>query len=160
MCAVTTLHSSALSRQWATTIPALVLGTACVVAGGLVAAATSVAPTEYGAWAAAYLVLVGGVAQLGIALGQTLLATRPTTPSVLRVQFTAWNLGNAAVIAGTLAELVPLVGLGSALLIVTLVLTLYSTRGARGAWPLYTYRVLVGILLLGIAVGIVLSALG
>ena len=45
--------------------------------GGCVAAASSVAPSETASWAAAYLVLVGGVAQVFLGLGQVLVA-RPS----------------------------------------------------------------------------------
>ena len=50
------------------------LGGMCVIAGGCVAAASSVTPSETASWAAAYLVLVGGVAQVFLGLGQVLVA--------------------------------------------------------------------------------------
>lgn len=47
-----------------TALPFLAIGTACVIAGGFVAAVTAHAPAEHASWAAAYLVLVAGVAQM------------------------------------------------------------------------------------------------
>jgi hypothetical protein len=44
--------------------PFVILGAGAVVAGGLVAAASSVAPSAHASWAAGYLVLVAGVAQV------------------------------------------------------------------------------------------------
>ena len=46
----------------------------CVVAGGLVAAVTGPLRLEHGSWAAAYLVLVGGVAQGALGIAQYFLA--------------------------------------------------------------------------------------
>ena len=63
--------------------------------------ATAPAPSEHGSWAAAYLMLVCGVAQLDLGIRQALLA--PGTPS-LRVIAVGpdGTPGNAAILAGTL----------------------------------------------------------
>lgn len=58
-------------------LPFAIVGTACVIAGGLVAAATAPAPSEHGSWAAAYLVLVAGMAQVALAMEQGMLAQAP-----------------------------------------------------------------------------------
>lgn len=144
-------------------LPFIALGVACVIGGGLVAAATAPAPTEHTTWAAAYLVLVGGVAQVGFALGQALLVTR-TPPPIVAVQAAGWNLGTAAVLAGTLLGASALVNLGGVLLIVTLILLARGLRpaGVRPAdgiyrWCLHCYRLLVLILLISIPVGLVLA---
>lgn len=75
------------------TWPAIVIGVACVAIGGLQSAVNSVNPTEYGSWAAAYLVLVMGLAQVALALGQAFLSTTPTTRRVLLVEVLTWNVG-------------------------------------------------------------------
>lgn len=149
-------------------LPFVLLGVACVVAGGLVSAATALSPSEHGAWAAAYLVLVGGVAQVGLALGQALLAPRPPSPAVVRAEFAAWNLGNVSVLVGTLARLPWLLYLGGVLLVVALGLVVLGVPGRRGAasaaprwrldWPLFAFRALVMLLLVSIPVGLVLAA--
>src|SRR5579875_3107512 len=97
--------------------PFAAFGTACVIAGGLVAAATAPAPSGHGSWAAAYLVLVGGVAQVALGAGQALLAPRSPSRRLVAAEFAGWNAGNAAVLAGTLAGVTPLVDAGGALLV-------------------------------------------
>lgn len=144
-------------------LPFIALGVTCVIVGGLVAAASASAPTEHATWAAAYLVLVGGVAQVGFALGHALLVTRTPVPMVA-AQAAGWNLGNAAVLTGTLLGVSALVDLGGVLLIATLILLAHGLRpaGVRPAggiyrWCLHCYRLLVLILLISIPVGLVLA---
>ena len=60
----------------------MVAGGAAIIAGGIVAAVTDPAGWEHGSWTAAFLVLVAGVAQIGLALGQVELAAVPATPRV------------------------------------------------------------------------------
>jgi len=81
-------------------------------------------------------------------------------------QVGCWNLGSALVIAGTLAGEPPLVDLGSALLIVALIIALRAAPfGARTTaarmprLPELAYRVLLLVLAVSIPVGIVLSYL-
>ena len=138
------------------------IGTVWIVAGGLVAAVTAPRPTEHGTWAAAYLVLVCGVAQAGLGLGQG-LSTRYTPAPVIALQLIGWNLGNAAVLVGTLTGRLALVDVGAALLVVTLVLLARSlfpvparhTPGRR--WLRYGYALLILALLLSIPAGLVLA---
>jgi hypothetical protein len=139
-----------------------VIGTVWIVAGGLVAAVTAPTPTEHGTWAAGYLVLVCGVAQVCLGLGQS-LSTGDTPGPVVAVQLIGWNLGNAVVLAGTLTGRLALVDVGAALLVVTLVLLARSlvpgrarhTAGRR--WLRYGYALLIFTLLLSIPVGLVLA---
>ena len=144
-------------------IPGIGTGTACVVAGGLVAAWTSVAPSEHGSWLAAYLVLVAGVAQVALAVGQAMLAPRPTSSRIFVTELIAWNTGCAAVVAGTLAALTVLVDIGGALLLLTLALLVLTVRGAnrdadRGhRRALLAYRLLVLCLVVSIPTGLWLS---
>lgn len=141
------------------TVPFLVLGFVCVVAGGLVAAVTAPIPSEKGAWAAAYLVLVGGVAQLGLGLGQDLLAARPVTCRVGVAELLTWNVGNAAVLGGTLLDLPAITDAGGVLLVVTLGLAEWQVRRTDRATPLVRngFRTLVAIVLVSIPVGLVLA---
>lgn len=143
-------------------LPFAVVGTACVIAGGLVAAATAPAPSEHGSWAAAYLVLVAGVTQVALGVGQALLAHVPPPLRVVLGEFVAWNAGNAAVLAGTLAGVVPVVDAGGILLVVALVLWASGVRGAgpHSRWGLRLYRMLVGLMLVSIPVGLFLARAG
>ena len=161
--ASTTPGASPLVQRRQQLLPFTVIGVLCVIAGGLLAAATAPAPSEHTTWAAAYLVLVGGVAQAGLGSGQAMFTARISTP-VLAGQVAGWNLGNAAVLAGTLLGITALVDLGGALLVVTLGLLAGGLippgiRPVSGTkrWCLYGYRLLVLILFVSIPVGLVLA---
>ncbi|MEP6796575.1 MAG: hypothetical protein ABI890_00445, partial [Lapillicoccus sp.] len=140
-----------------------VMGTACVVAGGLVAAVTATAPSEHRSWLAAYLVLVAGVAQVALALGQAVLAPHPPSARTLAVEMAAWNLGNVAVMAGTLAGLTMLVDVGGALLVLSLAMLGAAVRGTGRPvgrahhWSVLAFQILVVSLLASIAVGLWLA---
>src|SRR5664280_1845073 len=114
-CAATVIEVPA---RRSAALPFAAVGAACIVAGGLVAAVSAPAPFEHASWAAAYLVLVVGAAQAALGVGQALLALRVPSRRNVAVQFTAWNLGNAAVLTGTLAGITTLVDTGGALLVV------------------------------------------
>lgn len=140
--------------------PFVAIGTACVIAGGLVAAAVATAPSELGSWAAAYLVLVAGVAQVALGAGPALLAPRLPVRRAVAAELAAWNAGNGAVLAGTLLGAAWLADVGGAVLIAALALALAGVRGAvrQPAWPLHLYRGLVALLLLSIPVGLIIAA--
>jgi hypothetical protein len=137
------------------------LGVACVLAGGLVAAATTPAPSQHGSWAAADLMLVAGVAQVALGVGQALLALQAPSSRLVAAEFVGWSVGNAAVVAGALLDTTTVVDVGAALLIVALVLVVHRARGAPGrrSWPLYAFRLLMVLLLVSIPVGLVLAQL-
>ena len=79
-------------------------GSSCVVVGGLVAAATGPTGFEDGSWVAAYLVLVGGVAQIALGVGQQLVGAAPIRPGLSMAELVAWNTGVIATIGGTVAS--------------------------------------------------------
>ncbi len=131
-----------------------------MIAGGFVAAVTAHAPSENATWTAAYLVLVAGVAQIVLGAGQAWLADRLPSSRWLVGELAAWNLGNGAVIAGTVSGLTPVVDVGGALLILALVLLLAAVRGAgRTGWLLAVYRGVAAIVLVSIPVGLMLAEL-
>ena len=170
MCPDLLMWSDSVNRNGSFRLdPALALivaGACCVVLGGLVAAVTGPLDLEHGSWLAAYLVLVCGVAQY--AMGRVRIWRRPetpTSPARAWAQFGGWNLGNAAVIAGTLVDTSLLVDAGSVLLVVALLIALRATwpgavRLAEAA-PLviWAYRILLIILVVSIPIGILLSHL-
>lgn len=137
--------------------PFVLLGGACIVAGGLVSAAAAPTASYLSSWAVAYLVLVAGAAQVVLGLGQARL-TGDLSRRVLQGELLAWNLGNAAVLAGTLLGVAPALYAGCALLVAALVLVLLAIRHARNGWLLTTTRIVVVLLLVSIPVGIVLQA--
>ncbi|MGH8918722.1 MAG: hypothetical protein ACRDZY_11725 [Acidimicrobiales bacterium] len=136
------------------------LGTLCVIAGGLVAAANGLAPSAHGSWAAAYLVLVAGVAQVALGAGQRFLGAQSLAPwASVGGELGSWNLGNAAVITGTLLGLQTLTYAGSGLLVVALGLFALTTRHSRPPrpWFLAAYRAVVAALAISVPVGVVLA---
>lgn len=160
--------ASAAQPPWRPYLPALVVGALCIIAGGLVAAVTGPLALAHGSWAAAYLVLVAGVAQIALPVGQAMLALwarNPVGRRLLLVEFAGWNLGNAAVIAGTLSNTTWLVNLGGALLVVALTALLVATRSGPGRVEvargrrvaLLAVRALVALLLVSIPVGLWLA---
>lgn len=147
------------TRQWHAARPFAITGAIAVVAGGLVAAATASVPTEKGSWAAAYLVLVVGVAQLSLGTGQALLAE--SLPSTRRVatEYTLFTIGNASVLAGTLSEIQFLIDLGGVALVAALVAFLLAVPRRWAPWPLTIYRLLIAVVLVSVPIGLVLARL-
>lgn len=147
------------SRVRAVAAP-LVIGAGAVVAGGLVAAVTGPAGWERGSWVAAYLVLVVGVAQLGLAAGLAWLGDRAPTRRSVGVGVVAGNLGNAAVLAGTLGRVDWAVDAGGVLIALTLLGALLAVRPERRGGLLWLYRASVAVVLVSVPVGSVLAHLG
>lgn len=147
-------------RAWAATLePFLGIGVAAIIAGGIVAAATHPAGWEHGSWAAAFLVLVGGVGQIGLALGQSLLAAFEPTKQRRMLQAVAYDAGAALVIGGTLTTSPLVVTLGSVAMLVALVaFALTPQRPDRaGSWAGRAFRLLLVVLIVSVPIGIVLS---
>lgn len=138
----------------------VVLGTAWIVAGGLVAAVTGPLRLEHGSWAAAYQVLVAGVTQGAIGRAQEALAGQRPSRRTVVAQLVTWNLGSIAVLAGTLTRTPLVVDAGGALLVVTLALMIRAVQGGRGpAWALWAYRLILLVILVSIPVGLTLAHL-
>jgi hypothetical protein len=138
-------------------VPVVAIGSACIVAGGLVAAITASSPSEHGAWAAAYLVLVAGVAQVALGLGQAWIATEPPSRELTLVELAEYNTGNIGVMAGTLLGATWLVDLGGIVLAASLWLFLWATRRGTGGPVAVAYRTLAAFVLVSIPVGLVLA---
>ncbi|MGH3200339.1 MAG: hypothetical protein ACRDNT_31475 [Streptosporangiaceae bacterium] len=139
--------------------PFVLLGGACVIGGGLLSAAMAPAASYHSSWAVAYIVLIAGVAQAALGLGQTALTGGDVPRRVVRAELAGWNLGNAAVVAGTLLEVAPVLYTGCALLVAALMLVLYAIRHAQPGRVLVATRVIVALLLISMPIGIVLQAL-
>jgi hypothetical protein len=119
----------------------------------------AIAPSQLGSWAAAYLVLVGGVAQVAFGAGQALLASRSPGRRAVAAELAGWNTGNGAVLAGTLLGITWLADVGGVLLFAVLILALAGIRGVvrHPAWPLHLYRALIALVLVSIPVGLVIA---
>jgi hypothetical protein len=141
--------------------PFVVIGTASIVVGGLMAGATARHSTEHEAWAVAFLVLVCGIAQVALGLGQSLLATTVPARTTIVAELVAFNAGCALVLVGTVAGLLLLTEAGGVLLALALVLLFRAVggSGARAGWPVNLYRALIAIVLVSIPIGLVLAHL-
>lgn len=139
----------------------LVIGAACIVAGGLVAAITGPLHLAHGSWTAAYLVLVGGVAQIALGSSQPALTGRETPKALAFTELAAWNLGSALVITGTLVGNPVIVDGGGVSLVLALGVMARTVRGggAGPRWALWTYRGVLALLLASIPIGLVLAHL-
>lgn len=137
-----------------------VLAAVLIVAGGMVAAVNSAAPFAHGSWLAAYLVLVGGSAQVVLGLGRLVLPAPQPSSRLIAVELVGWNLGSLAVPAGVLSGVTALVMLGSVILLVALA---GFAIGAR-AWPrdgrvrVIGYHGVILMLAVSVVVGSVLAA--
>lgn len=146
---------------WVSAAPFAVIGTACIVSGGLIAAVTAHSPSRQVLWAVAFLVLVGGVAQIALGVGQALLAASAPARRVVIAELVAYNAGSALVLAGTLSARLLLTDVGGALLSLALVLLFRGVHGSRatGGWTVNLYRALIAIVLLSVPVGLVIAHL-
>jgi hypothetical protein len=144
-----------------TSLPFRVLGTAWIIAGGLTAAVTGPLSLENGSWAAAFSVLIGGVAQYAIGVVQSALVSLQPSRRVVTAELAAWNLGGAAVILGTVVTQPLIVDFGGLLLVVALALMVLTVRGkgAGPVWAMWTYRVLLIVILVSIPIGLILAHL-
>ena len=147
-----------LHANWSRASWFVCLGAACIVAGGLVAAASAPAHSEVGTWTAAYLVLVGGAAQVMLGVAQGVLSPGRVTGLVVALQVVLFNAGNAAVVAGTATGILVVGDIGALVLLVALVLAAGATRGLGGR-AVGLYRAIVVVLALSVPVGSVLARL-
>ncbi len=153
----------------------VVMGGSFVVLGGLIAAITGPLGLNHGSWLAAYLVLVCGVAQFAMGTVQAGQAASGQPMSTGRgwVQLASLNLGNAAVIVGTLTREPLVVDGGVVVLVVAFGIALHAVRPwasqpvktfpgfqAR-SWAnrflLWGYRVFLLLLVVSLPVGSVLA---
>lgn len=150
--------SSAASR-WVGHLPLFVAGALSIVAGGLVAAVSGPTDWEHGSWVAAFLVLVAGVAQVGVAAGQAHLAPTARSVGFIVAECAAWNVAGLTVIAGTLVSSPTIVTAGSALLAAALAMSAFAVGASShpSRLLLWSFRALLGVLLMSIPVGITLT---
>ncbi|MBB2890990.1 hypothetical protein [Flexivirga oryzae] len=141
-------------------VPFTVIAAVGIVLGGAVSAASAPNANYTASWAVAYLVLVVGIAQLALGVAQALLAPEPPSSRTIAAQVLTYNLANVAVLVGTLVGRTVIVDLGGVLMLVSLVLFMWASRGARttNTWLLYGFRVVVAILVVTTPIGLIISA--
>lgn len=139
--------------------PFAVVGSISIVSGGVVSAATAASPSYSASWVVAYLVLVAGVAQLVLGIGQAQLAAKQPSRRVIAAEVIAFNLANVAVIAGTLLGIPVLVYIGAALLVIALAVFVWAVRGGltHNTSLLYGFRAMVVILIVSTPIGLVIA---
>ena len=159
---MSTIIASDHRLRWVTSTPFFVIGALGIVAGGVAAAVTG--PTDWGngSWCAAFLVLVVGVAQIGLGAGQAALAPNLATRRLVVGECALWNVGSAGVITGTLADSPAIVTVGSLVFLAALALAAFAVRGhseltGRTRPLLLAFRVLLIVLLVSTPIGMVLS---
>lgn len=148
-----------LAERWRAASTFVIIGATCIVTGGLVAAATGPMGFDHGSWLAAYLVLVGGVAQIALGGGQAWLARRVPRARSTRVEAWSWNVGAAAVVSGTLSSLPIVTSIGGLASAVALGLFVRGAREMRPGQRVagHLYRGIATLVLLSIPVGMVLA---
>ncbi|MDN5892737.1 MAG: hypothetical protein L0H93_01825, partial [Nocardioides sp.] len=134
-------------------------GGAQIVAGGRGAALTGPRDIHKGSWLAAYLVLVGGVAQCALGRTQASLAPTPAPGQVARVQYASWNIGNLLVVVGSLTSEPYVVDVGGLLLLPALVVAALTTRRSRGGVVLWGFRAVLLLLAVTMPIGLALAHL-
>lgn len=149
----------ALPAAWRSGIGFVGVGAASIIAGGLVAAVTRPTGFEEGAWVAAFLVLVGGVAQILAGAGQAGLVVEAPSRQTLAIELVTWNVGCAATILGTLLANPAVTSLGGVVLIASLAVFLGAVLGPKARpGPLRTaYVVVVAFVLISTPVGLALA---
>lgn len=153
------LASAQATSRWKSSLPLLAAGGVSIVAGGLIAAVTGPTAWDHGSWVAAFLVLVAGVSQIGVAAGQAQLAPGSATAAFVAVECVLWNTGCMTVVAGTLLSSPVTVSIGSTLLVAALGMSTLAARGS-GRQPrllVWLYRMLLMVLLGSIPIGIALA---
>lgn len=149
-----------LIQGWPSVRPFLYVGVICIIAGGAVAAVSDPFSFEQGSWLAAYLVLVGGVAQIALGAGQAALVGGALEQNSILREVLTWNLGSLGVMIGSLSGSALLTSLGGAVLAVSLGFFLLGVRPGRQRGPgalLIIYRGLATFVLLSIPVGLAIS---
>lgn len=122
-----------LRAELRSTLAFVACGGILIVAGGVVAAVNSAAPFAHGSWLAAYLVLVGGTAQIALAGGHAALVAPGHACRRSGSRLLLWNFGSLAVPAGVLADTAGWVTAGSVALLCALALFARAVAGAPRA---------------------------
>lgn len=146
------------SDRLAAAMPFLLTATFAIVVGGLVAAAIAHAPGQKLVWMVAYLILVGGVAQVILGGGQALLTDRLPSGRTRLAEVFLFNAGNVGVIFGTIWSSLPIVWAGTLLFAAALVMFMLATRVAGRSWLVYAYRLVLLLVGVGAITGLVLAS--
>jgi hypothetical protein len=139
--------------------PFLDIGVVATIAGGVVAAITGPTGWDHGSWVAAFLVLVVGVGQISLAIGQAVCADRPPSRRRRGLQAGMLNSGSALVIVGTLTAMPGVVTIGGIVLLAALVSFRRSRAGnaVASVWLARVYTLLLTVLIVSTPVGLAMA---
>lgn len=135
----------------------VIVGTAFLIVGGVLSGATANTPTRIIMWVSAYFTLVGGVAQILLGIGQSLLSKTLPSARWRLAECLLLNLGGAAVIGGVILVAQWLTNLGTIVFDAALVMFLLATRDSRPSAWLWPYRLAIAVVGISSLVGIGLS---
>lgn len=139
--------------------PFLTVGVVATIAGGVVAAVTGPTDWDDGSWVAAFLVLVVGVGQVGLGVGQAMLSDPVPSRRHRQRQAAVFCLASALVLAGTLATTPLVVTVGGVVMLVALVGFVRTTYRAAitPSWVARGYLALLVVLIVSTPIGLVLA---
>lgn len=149
-----------LGDRWSVVGPFVLVSALCVVAGGFVAALSRPMAFDLGPWLAAYLVLVGGVGQALLGLGQAWIAEEQPVRATVWAEILGWVLGSAVVVAGSVGSSPLLTTVGAVVMALTLGAFGRSARSRSHRsppWPAATYWVLLVFLFVSVLTGVALA---
>lgn len=139
--------------------PFVAVGVATVVVGGLVAAVSRPAGWERGPWLAAFLVLVVGVGQTGLAIGQSVANQGVVSGRIIVAELALGNAGALLVVVGTLAASPVFATVGS--LVFTSAVAVFARHSygghLRSGSARWSYMALLVTLAVSVPIGIALS---
>lgn len=141
-------------------VAVVILSVLAIAAGGMLSAFTARRPRRLTAWLSAYLVLVVGVVQLGLAIGWHDLAS--PRAAVAGAAFALYNLGSAGVVFGTMAKTripqsLAVVKAGGFCIGFAMFALLYAVKDTRVSWVLAGFAALTLAVLVSMPIGLVLS---
>lgn len=151
-------NGGSATERWRSNAALLAVGGAAVTAGGLVAALAGPMAWDRGSWVAAFLVLVTGVAQVGIGAAQAHLGRSSQGVRFAVTECVLWTGGSLGIVIGSLLTSPGAVAIFSAPLIAVLAMSLFAVREAdRESGYVLLHRLFVGTLLVSIPIGIALT---
>lgn len=138
-------------------LPFVVTATLAQLGAGILAATTAHAPNRNVLWTVAFLILVVGMAQFVLGAGQAIMRRQPPGTRSLTLQWLLFNGGSAAVIAGTICDVFPLVATGTMAFLLSLLMFHLAVRNVTQRWLLLAYQLVLAIAATGASIGLVLA---
>lgn len=136
------------------------LGIIIALSGGVIAAYTAKKPMRFWNWTSAYLVLIAGVSQFGLAYGWSGLGLDNLASCLAFVLF---NLSNLLMVAGTYRKSKHknpklFINSGGILMIISIALLLANIQNTTDTWEVIWFIALAIFLLITMCIGVLLSA--